>query len=45
MFKEGYVDVAHDDYQDGDFLKEWQETVLRTSHRTAVSLCNFSCYV
>ncbi|ETI26510.1 hypothetical protein G647_03287 [Cladophialophora carrionii CBS 160.54] len=29
----GYVDVDHDDYREGDFLKEWQEIVLKTSHR------------
>lgn len=34
---EGYMDLIHDDYQDGDFLKEWQELVLLTSHRIAVS--------
>jgi len=38
MSKNGYIDVQHDDYQEGDFLKGWQETVLATSHRTAVSL-------
>lgn len=41
MFKNGYVDVEHDDYQDSDFLKGWQETVLATSHRTAVSQGSF----
>ncbi|KAH8896921.1 short chain dehydrogenase reductase [Thozetella sp. PMI_491] len=28
---EGYMDMVHDDYQDGDFLKEWQEIVLATA--------------
>ena len=41
MFKNGYMDVEHDDYQAGDFLMGWQETVLATSHRTAVSLDSF----
>lgn len=25
------MDVAHDDYQDGDFMKGWQETVIATA--------------
>jgi len=29
----GYLDVDHDDYKEGDFLKQWQEIVLKTSHR------------
>ncbi|EXJ91556.1 hypothetical protein A1O3_00104 [Capronia epimyces CBS 606.96] len=29
----GYLDVDHDDYKEGDFLKKWQEIVLNTSHR------------
>jgi hypothetical protein len=33
----GYVDVAHDDYAEGDFLRELQSTVLATSHRVTVS--------
>ncbi|KAH7134490.1 short chain dehydrogenase reductase [Dactylonectria estremocensis] len=28
---QGYMDLEHDDYQDGDFLKSWQETVLATA--------------
>lgn len=28
---QGYVDLEHDDYQDGDFMKEWQKTVLATA--------------
>ncbi|KAH6977416.1 short chain dehydrogenase reductase [Ilyonectria sp. MPI-CAGE-AT-0026] len=28
---EGYMDLQHDDYQDGDFLKGWQEIVLATA--------------
>ncbi|OAL38361.1 hypothetical protein AYO20_02420 [Fonsecaea nubica] len=37
----GYLDVDHDDYKDGDFLKGWQEIVLRTSHRlTGPSVIN-----
>lgn len=28
---EGYVDLAHDDYQEGDIMKGWQETVLATA--------------
>lgn len=28
---QGYVDLEHDDYQDGDFMKAWQETVLATA--------------
>ncbi|KAI0136170.1 short chain dehydrogenase reductase [Xylariales sp. AK1849] len=28
---EGYMDMVHDDYQEGDFLREWQETVLATA--------------
>jgi len=27
----GHMDLLHDDYQKGDFLKEWQETVLDTA--------------
>jgi hypothetical protein len=27
----GYMDLLHDDYQPGDFLKEWQEIVLDTA--------------
>ncbi|TVY51496.1 5'-hydroxyaverantin dehydrogenase [Lachnellula cervina] len=33
----GYIDVAHDDYTEGDFLRKLQNVVLVTSHRTAVS--------
>ncbi|KAL2674293.1 hypothetical protein Neosp_012744 [[Neocosmospora] mangrovei] len=28
---EGYVDLGHDDYQDGDFLKDWEAIVLETA--------------
>ncbi|EFX06215.1 short chain dehydrogenase reductase [Grosmannia clavigera kw1407] len=28
---EGFVDLAHDDYQEGDFMKGWQEIVLATA--------------
>lgn len=28
---DGFVDLAHDDYQEGDFMKGWQEIVLRTA--------------
>jgi hypothetical protein len=28
---EGYVDLEHDDYQEGDFLKGWQEIVVATA--------------
>ncbi|KAH6871219.1 short chain dehydrogenase reductase [Thelonectria olida] len=28
---EGYVDLEHDDYQEGDSLKTWQEIVLATA--------------
>lgn len=31
--KEGWIDLRHDDYKEGDFMVEWQEGVLRTSHR------------
>lgn len=27
----GYMDLDHDDYQSGDFMKQWQETVLDTA--------------
>ncbi|KAM6521738.1 hypothetical protein FALCPG4_011444 [Fusarium falciforme] len=27
----GYMDLTHDDYQSGDFMKEWQEIVLDTA--------------
>lgn len=27
----GYMDLLHDDYQTGDFMKEWQEIVLATA--------------
>lgn len=30
-FISGHMDLLHDDYQNGDFLKEWQETVLETA--------------
>lgn len=30
---EGYMDLDHDDYHDGDFFKEWQEVVLETAYR------------
>ena len=32
----GYMDLEHDDYQEGDFLKQWQEVVLRTAQRLVV---------
>ncbi|KAH7153503.1 short chain dehydrogenase reductase [Dactylonectria macrodidyma] len=25
---EGYIDLRHDDYEEGDFMNEWQETAL-----------------
>ncbi|KAH7234545.1 short chain dehydrogenase reductase [Fusarium solani] len=28
---EGYVDLGHDDYQEGDFLKDWEAIVLETA--------------
>ncbi|CAK7238081.1 hypothetical protein SEUCBS140593_010310 [Sporothrix eucalyptigena] len=28
---QGYMDLEHDDYQEGDFMKGWQETVLATA--------------
>ncbi|KAH7142122.1 short chain dehydrogenase reductase [Dactylonectria macrodidyma] len=28
---QGYMDLEHDDYQEGDFLQSWQETVLATA--------------
>ncbi|OCK80941.1 short chain dehydrogenase reductase [Lepidopterella palustris CBS 459.81] len=36
--EQGYIDLQHDDYPEDDFLREWQEVVLNTSHRTAVSI-------
>ncbi|CAK7234690.1 hypothetical protein SBRCBS47491_009034 [Sporothrix bragantina] len=27
----GYMDLEHDDYEEGDFMKGWQETVLATA--------------
>ncbi|TVY17128.1 5'-hydroxyaverantin dehydrogenase [Lachnellula arida] len=34
---EGYMDLDHDDYKEGDFLKEWQQTVLNTALRLVVN--------
>lgn len=34
---EGYMDLDHDDYKDGDTFKEWQEIVLETALRLVVS--------
>ena len=33
---EGYMDLDHDDYKEGDILKEWQEVVLKTALRIVV---------
>ena len=33
---EGYIDLDHDDYQDPDPFKEWQQIVLDTAHRIVV---------
>lgn len=27
----GLMDLTHDDYQEGDFMKGWQETVLKSA--------------
>lgn len=35
---EGFVDLDHDDYPEGDRLREWQELVLLTSHRIPVCI-------
>ncbi|TVY36533.1 5'-hydroxyaverantin dehydrogenase [Lachnellula subtilissima] len=34
---EGYMDLDHDDYKEGDFLKRWQQTVLDTALRLVVN--------
>jgi len=31
--REGYMDLDHDDYKEGDVLREWQEVVLDTALR------------
>ncbi|KAJ0419716.1 hypothetical protein BJY00DRAFT_313862 [Aspergillus carlsbadensis] len=33
---EGYMDLDHDDYKEGDVLKAWQEIVLETAHIVAI---------
>lgn len=33
---EGYMDLDHDDYKEGDILKVWQKTVLDTALRLVV---------
>jgi hypothetical protein len=35
---EGYTDLDHDDYKEGDPLKDWQEVVLDTALRIVVCL-------
>lgn len=30
------MDLDHDDYQNGDFFKDWQEVILETAHRIVV---------
>lgn len=32
----GYMDLDHDDYKEGDFFKQWQEVVLKTAQRLVV---------
>lgn len=27
----GHMDLVHDDYQEGDFLREWEDIVLDTA--------------
>ncbi|KAH8703862.1 short chain dehydrogenase reductase [Talaromyces proteolyticus] len=41
---EGYMDLDHDDYKDGDILKGWQEIVLDTAHRIVVSARIRRCF-
>jgi len=33
---EGYMDLDHDDYKEGDVFKTWQQTVLDTALRLVV---------
>jgi len=34
---EGYMDLDHDDYKEGDVFKDWQQIVLDTAHIVAVN--------
>lgn len=38
---QGFVDLDHDDYPEGDRLREWQELVLLTSHRIPVCITSY----
>jgi hypothetical protein len=31
------MDLDHDDYKEGDFFKEWQQTILNTALRLVVN--------